>query len=387
MPASSLPLPSRDEFQLDPDLAFLNHGSYGAVPTVVQEQFEQLERQMERNPVEWLGRRVDALLAESRAALGSFVGADPDDLVYFPNPTTAINMVVRSLRLQPGDQIVTTDHEYGAMSRTWRKWSAEEGIEVVAVPVPLPVDDPANVVERVWSAVGPRTRVLFISHLTSATALVFPVAELCRRARAAGVLAIVDGAHVPGQRSLDLATIECDFYTGALHKWLCTPKGCAFLWVRREQQEWLQPLVTSWGWESERPSGSRFIDWHQYQGTRDMSAALSVPASIEFVKAHDWSGAQERGHRLALDARERINALTGLEAICPPTHEWLGQMTSVRLPDVDVAALQTRLFDRHRVEIPCHRWGDIPLIRVSGGVHTTEHDIDRLVAALEDELG
>jgi len=236
--------------------------------------------------------------------------------------------------------------------------------------------------------VGPRTRVLFISHLTSPTALVFPVAELCRRARAAGILTIVDGAHVPGQRPLDITALDCDFYTGALHKWVCTPKGVAFLYARPEVQEWLQPLVTSWGWESERPSGSRFIDFHQYQGTRDISATLSVPAAIDFVESHDWPGAQARGHSLAISARDRVDELTGLPAICPPTREWLGQMTSIRLPDtVDVAALQSRLFEHHHVEVPCHRWNGVALIRVSAGVHTSEGDIEALLAALRDELG
>ena len=190
--------PTRDDFLLDPDLVFLNHGSFGAVPAVVQQAYEGLQREMERNPVAWLQRRAPELLAEARARLGSFVGAAADDVVFFPNPTTAVNMVANNLHLQPGDEVLTTDHEYGAMYRTWRKRCAEAGASYVRVPIPVPVSTAADFVDRVWSAVTPRTKVLFLDHLTSATALVFPVAELCRRARAAGIVSIVDGAHVPG---------------------------------------------------------------------------------------------------------------------------------------------------------------------------------------------
>ncbi|MEN9822882.1 MAG: hypothetical protein RLZ04_1308, partial [Actinomycetota bacterium] len=193
-----MPVPTRADFLLDPDLVFLNHGSFGAVPRVVQEECERLQREMERNPVEWLGRRSDELMREARARVAAFVGAERDDLVFFPNPTTAINMVARSRDLGPGDTIVMTNLEYGAMDRTWDRLAAECGADVVRAEVSLPVADAADVVEPVWECVDDRTKVLFLSHLTSSTALVLPVAELCRRARERGILTIVDGAHVPG---------------------------------------------------------------------------------------------------------------------------------------------------------------------------------------------
>lgn len=383
----AVPLPTRDDYQLEPGLVFLNHGSFGAVPRVVQAEYERLQREMERNPVRWLGRRADELLGDARRRLGEFVGAPADDLVLFPNPTTAINMVVRSLRLEPGDEVLTTDHEYGAMVRTWRRWCGEHGVRDVPVPVPLPVTTHADMAERVWSAVTPRTRVLFVSHLTSATALTFPVGELCRRAAERGILTIVDGAHAPGQLPLDLGSLGCDLYTGALHKWCGAPKGCAFLYARPEVQPWLGPLVTSWGWESERPGPSPFIDLHQWQGTRDLSPFLAVAAALDFIAGHDWPAVQAEGHRLALLARERVDELTGLPPICPPTTEWLGQMAAIRLPDgVDVEALKGRLYDRHHVEVPCLRWNGNALLRVSCAAYTTEADVDALVAALAAEL-
>lgn len=380
-----MPTPTRADFLLDPDLVFLNHGSFGAVPAVVQAEYERLQREMERNPVEWLGRRIDDLLADARGRLASFVGAERDDLVFVPNPTTAVNTVVRSLRLQPGDQVLTTDHEYGAMERTWRKFARETGAEIVAVPIPLPVTTADDFVERVWSAVTPRTKVLFISHITSATGLIFPVDELCRRCRAAGILSIVDGAHVPNHIPLDLSTLQSDVYTGALHKWLCTPKGCSFLHARPEVQEWLQPLVVSWGWESDDPSDSQFIDHHEYQGTRDFSPYLAIGATLDFVESHDWDRVRAEGHRLAVRARDEVNAHTGLDPLSPD--EWLGQMATIRLPgDTDVAAFKARLFDEHRVEAPCHRWGGEPFIRVSCTAHTSDGDIDSLLRALAQLL-
>lgn len=387
-----MPVPTRDDFLLDPDLVFLNHGSFGATPRVVLDEYHRLQREMERNPVEWLGRRADEMMAQARTRLGAFVGADADDVVFFPNPTTAVNMVARALRLQPGDEVVTTDHEYGAMDRTWRKLCAEAGAAYVRVPVPLPVSTADDFVERVWAAVTPRTRVLFLSHLTSATALVFPVHELCRRAREAGIVSVVDGAHVPAHLALDLSTLPCDIYTGALHKWLCAPKGCSFLYARREVQPWLDPLVISWGWESEHPSGSPFVDVHEWQGTRDLSPFLAVGAAIDFVEARDWAAVQREGHRLALRTRALVDELTGLDAISPDGpdgsgHEWIGQLASIRLPgSVDVVALKARLYDEHRIEVPVHRWNDQPFVRVSFTAHTTEADSDALVRALRQML-
>lgn len=387
---AAMMVPTRDDFLLDPDVVFLNHGSFGATPKVVFDEYQRLQLAMERNPVEWLGRRADDLMAAARADVAAYVGAAADDLVFFPNPTTAINMVAKSLHLAPGDEIVTTDHEYGAMDRTWRKLTAEAGATYVRVPIPVPVTTATDFVERVWSAVTARTRVLFLSHLTSATALAFPVHELCRRARAAGILAIVDGAHVPAHIPLDLRTLDCDIYTGALHKWMCAPKGCSFLWARPDVQPMLQPLVVSWGWESDHPGPSQFVDHHEWQGTRDLAPFLAASAAVRFVTSHDWAAVQTEGHHRTLRARARIDELTGLGALSPdatPDHQWIGQLASIRLPaDTDVVALKARLFDEYRIEVPVHRWNDIPLLRISCTAHTTDHDVDALVVALRSEL-
>ena len=284
------------------------------------------------------------------------------------------------LRLHPGDEILTTDHEYGAMDRTWRYICGQIGVRYVQRPIPLPVTTHADFVERFWAGVTERTRVIFLSHITSPTALTFPVAEICRRARAAGILTIVDGAHAPGQVPLNLAELGADIYTGACHKWLCAPKGAAFLYARPEVQPWLEPLVVSWGWEAEKPGPSRFVDWHEWQGTRDLAAYLTVPAALRFQAEHAWDDVRRRCHQLAVATRDRIDALTGLPPISPDT--WFAQFFAARLPECDLDVLKTRLYDEHRIEAPLIRWNGQAFMRVSFQAYNDEDDAEALLRAL-----
>jgi isopenicillin-N epimerase len=402
----------RSLFLLDESVTYLNHGSFGACPRPVFEAYQRWQRELERQPVRFLGRRADELLAESRSRLAATLGADAGDLVYFPNPTTAVNMVARSLAspqtglLRAGDEILTTDHEYGAMDRTWRFICRRTGAHYVQQPIPLPVTTREELVERFWAGVNERTRVIFISHITSPTALIFPVAEICRRARRAGLLTIVDGAHAPGQIDLNLEEVGADFYTGACHKWLCAPKGSAFLHARREVQGWLEPLVVSWGWnrdtqtleisETSRVS-SRFVEEQEWQGTRDISAFLAVPAAIDFQAEHNWPRVRAECHDLLREARRRIEELTGLPGICPDQdltglghlsglHAWYGQMAAFPLPACDGAALQRRLYDEYRVEAPVINWNGGQLLRVSVQGYNTLEDVGALLRALGDLL-
>jgi isopenicillin-N epimerase len=301
-----------------------------------------------------------------------------------PNPTTAINMVARSLKLCPNDEILTTDHEYGAMDRTWHSICQQTGARYVRQPVPLPVTDTEELVETFWRGVNKWTKVIFISHITSPTALTLPVAAICHRARAAGLLCIVDGAYAPGHITLHLPGIGADLYTGACHKWLCAPKGAAFLYARHEVQNWLDPLVVSWGYESDQPSGSPFIDYHEWQGTRNLAAFLAVPAAIEFQAQHTWDSMRQQCHRLACETRQRLNALTGLEPICPDSPQWFTQMCAARLPGhTDLKALKQRLYDEFRVAVPVVSWNHQKFIRVSFQGYNTRGDADTLVEALE----
>jgi isopenicillin-N epimerase len=370
----------RDDFLLDPSVVFLNHGSFGACPKPVFEAYQRWQLELERQPVEFLGRRIDGLLDEARAALAAYLNTERDRLVFVQNATTGVNIVARSLPLQTGDEILTTDHEYGACDHTWGWVCEQTGARYVRVPIPLPVTTHADFVERVWSAVMPRTKVIYLSHITSPTALIFPIQEICRRARQAGILTVIDGAHAPGQIPVDLTAIDADFYTGNLHKWLCAPKGSAFLYARPEYQAWLVPPTISWGWTPDRT----YITAQQQQGTRDSAAYLTVPEAIRYLAEHDWDVVRAECHALIRETRLRLAELTGLDPIAPDDHGWYMQMATMPLL-VEPGQWQTfkaRLYDEHRVEAPIIYWGGKVYIRVSAQGYNTRHDMDHLIEAL-----
>jgi len=376
----------REQFLLDPDVVFLNHGSFGATPRPVFEAYQAWQRLLERQPVQFLGNDVIAYLAEARTALGRYLNAAADDLVYVPNTTFGVNVVARSLQLGPGDEVLMPDHEYGACERAWAYMSRNRGFRLVRQAVALPLTTNEAIVEQVWAGVTDRTKVLYLSHITSPTAVRLPVEALCARARAAGILSVVDGAHAPGQIPLDLAAVGADFYSGNCHKWLCAPKGSAFLYARRDVQPLIEPLVVGWGWECEPgfSFGSRLLDYTQWLGTNDLAAYLATPAAIDFQAEHSWPVVRARCHALAAEAVARIDALTGLSPIYPPgDHGFFAQMAAAALPAIpDLPAFKRRLYDEYRVEIPCIQWGDRQLIRVSIQGYNAVEDVDALLSAL-----
>lgn len=377
----------RDLFLLDPGTIFLNHGSFGACPRPVFDALQHWQREMERNPVLFLGRRSAALLAQARRRLGEFVGADPAHLAWVPNATTGVNIVARSFPLEPGDEVLATDHEYGACNATWREVCASRGAAYRQVTIPLPYDA-AGFVDRMLAAVGPRTRLLFLSHVTSTTALAFPVAELCRRARERGLVTLVDGAHAPGQWPLSLDAIGADFYTGNCHKWMCAPKGAGFLHVRPEHHAMLQAPVISWGYVADAAGHTGFDAYTgqtllerrlQWQGTRDIAAWLSVPAAIDFQAAHDWPAVQRRCHALARDALHRLVARFGLAPVCGDGD--FAQMVVIPVPHADAEALRARLYDESRIEVPVTQHDGRTFVRLSVQGYNDEGDVARLLAA------
>jgi isopenicillin-N epimerase len=344
-----------DDFLLDPQVTYLNHGSYGACTIEVFEEYQAWQRRLERDPHDFFMRRFDDVIRDARESLAAFVGAGADDLVLVPNATSGLNAVLRSLELGPGDEVLTTGHEYGAILRTLRFI----GANVVYA-------EPAELAGRI----GERTRVVLLSHVTSPTALVLPVAEICSAARAAGALAVVDGAHAPGQVPLDLEALGADVYAGNCHKWLCAPKGAGFLWARPEHQEWIAPLVISLGYREDADFGER----HGWQGTRDPAAYLSVPKAIEAHAAFDVA----RMRRLADEAETRLGAIDLPRVQGAPAPF----MRAVELPSRDPDELALRLFEEFRIEVPVFVWGERVLLRFSIGPYNDETDGERLVAAL-----
>ncbi len=371
----------RAEFLLDPAVTFLNHGSFGACPKPVFAEYQRWQVELERQPVKLLGRDFTGLMQTARARLARYLQTERDNLVFVANATQGINIVARSLALHPGDEILTTNHEYGAIDRTWQFLCAKTGAVYRNVPLPLPFPGETEFVENFWAAVTPRTRVILLSHITSPTALVLPIREILRRARAAGLLTIIDGAHAIGQVPLNLDDLGADFYTSNCHKWLCAPKGSAFLYARPEVQALIEPLVVSWGWHSETPGPSRFVDEQEWTGTRDPAAWLATPAAIDFFEQRDWDAVRADCHTRAVAARERLLALTGRPAICAP--DMFSQMFTVQLPACDAVALKARLYDEYKVEVPVLNWRDRVMLRTSIQGYNTQADVDRLLSALE----
>lgn len=372
----------REAFLIDPDVVFLNHGSFGACPRPVFGRYQAWQAELERQPVEFLSRRQRDLYASARDALGTYLGAGGDDLVYVSNVTEALNIVARALPLEPDDEILMPDQEYGALERTWTFVAEHRAARIVTQKLPVPLDDPAEVIEAVWAGVTPRTRVLFLSHITSPTAIRLPIEPLIARARAAGIWTVIDGAHAPGQIDIDLRALDVDFYGGNCHKWLCAPKGAGFLYVRPELQHLVEPLVVSWGWRPRDPGPSPFVDMLERQGTRDPAAHLSVPDAIAFLKAHDWRLVRAECHELVRIARAGMVDITGCQPLVADDPRWFAQMATMPLPPCDADALKRRLYDEYRVEMPVMHWGETACLRVSVQGYNTREDIDRMLAAV-----
>ena len=367
----------KELFLLDPEVIFLNHGSFGACPRPVFAEYQRLQLELEREPVEFLGlqRAFPSKIAAVRDRLAAYLSARPDDLALVSNATSGINLVARSLDLRPGDEIVATDQEYGGNELLWRYVCERKGARYVEVPT-----WPSSAAVDLLGAVTPRTRAIFVSHISSPTALIFPVGEICTRAREAGVLTIVDGAHAPGQIALDLDRIGADFYAGNCHKWLCSPKGAGFLYARPEVQSLVEPLVVSWDWAEES-----WADRQRWAGTRDPTPQLAVPAAIDFQAEHRWDDVRARCHALAVRAQHELAQLLGTDPYAAAEHEFV-QMVSVRLPPCDPNALHTRLFHERGIEVVCDAWRGEPYIRVSLQGYNDDSDLDALLDAVPELL-
>ena len=373
----------RDQFFLDKDLIFFNHGAFGACPKPVFEDYQKWLLKLEKRPEEFFWRRLPEYIQPSRKALADFLGVNGDDLIFVPNATTGMNIVARSLSLGPGDEVLGSTHEYGAVDRTWHFIADKRGAKYRTVDVALPCSDSAQFVEQFWQQVSPATRVISISHLTSPNALIFPLEEICRRAREQDIVTIIDGAHAPGNIDLDIAAIDPDYYTGNGHKWLCTPRGAAFLYARPDKQQLLEPLTVSWGYEAEHPGISTFQDYFHWVGTRDVCPYLTIPAALEFRRSNDWDRVRDHCRKLAVVTRERMISELSMIPLSIDNGEWFGQMFALQFPDqVDSAVLEQQLLTRYNLEVPIKQWHGKQLIRVSIQAYNTARETDILIEAL-----
>lgn len=380
-------------FLLDPEVTFLNHGSFGACPRAVFEDYQRWQRELERQPVGFLDSRrgLKTNLRAARAALAAEVGADPECVAQVANATTGLNVVIQSLPLEPGDEILTTDHEYNALEKTWAFVARRSGAKIVEAKIDLPLASAEAFHDALVAGMNARTKVLFLSHITSPTALLFPVESVVAAARRRGIVSVIDGAHAPGHVPLNLDALGADFYSGNCHKWLMAPKGSGFVHARAERRAMIDPLVVSHGWTLDNkaagavgPFGnSPFVDEIEMQGTRDPSAWLAVPAAIAFRREHDWPRIAAESQRLAQETAARMRDLTGLPALSTPEFS-APQMVAMPIPPCDPQAVHDALLERHGLEIPVFEWRGRHIARLSCQGYNTRAQMDLLVSALTD---
>lgn len=363
-------------------MTYLNHGSFGFAPRAVCDARRAWQAEQEAEPMDFLARRLEGRLAEVRARLGRFVGAPPDDLALVENATAAMNVVVASTPLAAGDEVLLTDHEYGAVTRMWRRACAQSGARLVVAELPLPMNSAGEVVEAVFARATSRTRILVASHVTSPTAIVLPIAELCDEARRRGICIAVDGPHAPAMRPLDIAQLAPDYYCASCHKWLCAPIGTGFLYVHPRRAAEVRPPLLSWG-RLEPALPGRWSDEFVWLGTRDPSGYLAIPAAIDFMESQGLEAFRRTTHELARYARTQLEALGGRAALVPESPEWYGSMIAAPLSPGPGRPLQDALWREHAIEVPLVEWGGMRLVRVSCHLYNDHEQIDRLVAALE----
>lgn len=375
----------KDLFLLNPEINYLNHGSFGACPREVFDKYQNYQKMLEADSVQFMTKKGPELMDISRAALAQFIHCDERDLVFVTNPSTAMNTIIKSLNLKEGDEVLTTNQEYGAVDRTWNFIAKKQGIKYIRANIQLPLTSKEQFLKDFWSGYNARTKVVCLSEITSHTALIFPVKEIVQRAKELGLITIIDGAHVPAHIPLNIETLDPDFYTGACHKWMLAPKGCSFLYARKNMQSLLDPLIVSWGYEAQFPSDSQYQDYHQYQGTRDFSAFLTVNDCLDWMEQHDWINQTAHSkkmlqHYYPIVAKE-LNSTT----LCPVSEEFLGQICSFPIQTSAPSELKELLFQEHKIEIPImNNVGPVVYTRLSFQPYVKESDIDHFIDAVRD---
>jgi len=386
----------KDWFQIDPKPIYLAHGSFGGCFSVAYENRLSWYEKLEKNPHNFLVNELFDELKESRKALANYLNCDFNNLVYFPNPSTALNTVIRSLDLNENDEVLTSNHEYGALDKTWNFYSEKRGFKYKKVKIDIPYDEEDFFIESFKKSITKKTKVIFLSHITSSTALIFPVEKICKIAKDNNILIIIDGAHAPAQTNLDLKKIDADIYVGACHKWMCAPKGVSFLYAKESLKDSIEPLVVSWGWRDEMLNEkSKYINNHQWQGTNDLSAYLTIPKVIRFLNQNKWNDISNECHNLILYVKNRFQID---KSLCAPTSnndKHLGQMLSFQLnqnskfsitvkkDQSKIVELQKTIYKQSNIHIPIIYWNGSVFMRVSIQAYNTESDINKMFDMLE----
>ena len=372
----------KSQFMLDPKITHLNHGSFGATPKPIFNSLVNWQKKLELNPSKHIYDTFD-FLKESRSSLASYINCNKDDVVFVPNPSTALNTIIKSLDLNPGDEILSTNHEYETLDRTWKYISKNTGSKYIQVPISLPLKSENNFIECFLKKITSKTKIIFLSQITSSTGLIFPIEKICKIAKEKNIISIIDGAHVPGHIDLDIKKLNPDVYTGACHKWMCSPKGTAFLYVHKKLQDIVKPLVISWGYDSDMPSHSQFLDYLQWYGTDDISAYLTMSDTIKFLEKNNWENVSKQCKKLNIWARNEINKLLKKEPISD--ERFLGQMSSIPIESNDILVDQTEFYSKYNIQIPMFKWNDKEFFRISIQAYNTKEDIFILLEALDEK--
>jgi isopenicillin-N epimerase len=375
----------RAAWNLRPGTIYLNHGSFGPPPEAVRAVRRAWQAEIDGQPMDFFVRRFEPALNEARQRLARFVGTAAENLVFVDNATAAVNVVAANFPLAAGDEVLLTDHEYGAVERIWKRACRRAGAKLKIAQLPLPMSEAEEVIEAIFRAAGPRTRLLVVSHITSPTAAILPVEAICRRAAERGMAVCIDGPHAVAQVDLAIDALDCDFYAASCHKWLSAPFGSGFLYVHPRRQAGVEPPYLSWGrLEPSRPA--TWADEFLWSGTRDPSAWLTVPAAIDWLQGVGLDLFRDRTHALARYARRRLVERIGMAPIVPDSPAWYGSMAHVPLPPGDARRLQAALWERHGIEVPVVSWKDRRWLRVSCHLYNRESDIDRLVEGVGELL-
>ncbi|MBM3184961.1 MAG: aminotransferase class V-fold PLP-dependent enzyme [Bacteroidetes bacterium] len=374
----------KDLFLLDSEITYLNFGSFGACPKPIFETYQDWQLKLERSPVHFIVDEAIKELENVRKKLGEYIGANFQDIVMVTNPSYAINTIAKAFPLKQGDEILSTNLEYGACDRVWEYYCEKAGAIYIKQEISLPLESKESFLIEFWKGFSKNTKAVYISHITSATGLILPIEEICIEAKKRGLITIIDGAHVPGHLQLNLSQLEADIYTGACHKWMMGPKGSSFLYVNKENQDWVDPLLISWGYKSEFPSDSNFIDFHQTSGTRDYAAFLTVSKCIHFMAENNWESVSNICKKETLSQGIHLTELLKSSFLAPLTSEFYGQLFSVPIKTSEPTKLKELLFEKYKIEIPIILQNGNSYLRFSYQAFNNSDDMAVLYKAIEE---
>jgi isopenicillin-N epimerase len=379
-----LPNNLHDQFLLRKDITYLNFGAFGACAKPIFKEYQKFQLELEEEPTLFIQVNGPQYLKASRTALAQYLRCGADDVVYVTNPTYAVNIIAKSLDLKIDDEVLTTNLEYGASDRTWKYYCNKKGARYVRQKIRFPLESKEDFLNQFLSGVTAKTKLIFISHITSSTGLRLPVEEICVFAKEKNILIFIDGAHAPGQVKINLSQLDPDFYTGACHKWMLTPKGSSFLYVRNKLQHLFDPLLISWGYESDHPSDSQFLDYHQLQGTRDYSAFLTIPTAISFLEENNWDMVSKDCRMITQNNAARFCKLLQATPLSPVNDDFIQQLYSIPLKIEAPEKLHDLLYEKYKIQVPVMLHEGQFYLRYSIQAFNSNEDLDKLYVALEE---